>query len=493
MSAPPEPRSSHGPWAWLALIAVLLLIVARPFAPAPPAQPATAPPQPGPVAASTSEAVASAQALSRAFRDVARRVRPAVLSITTVRATRPGDNPLAMILDSYFGRPERVERSFGTGFVVRSDGLALTSHHVVAGVRRVTVRLHDGRETKARVVGTDPLADLAVIQLDPPRDGAPWPAVELGETASLEPGDWVLAVGNPFGFEQTVTAGIVSAKGRSRVGIAAYEDFIQTDVAINPGNSGGPLLALDGRVVGVATAIATRSGGYQGIGFAIPVDMARGIMEAIVEHGHVVRGWLGVSLQDASPLLAERLGQGQRGGALVSAVVPDGPAEAAGVEAGDLIVELEGEPVGDATRLMNLVARLPIGKPAALRVVRRGEEVLLQVVPGERKLPEELAEELPPPPRGVGITARALDAELARQFGYQEVEGVVIVRVEPGSAAAENGIRPGMILQEVDRRPVRTLDDLNDALQGTDLEKGVLLRVWDGTNAAFILVQVAPE
>jgi serine protease Do len=473
------------PFLWIAVGGGVVLLLGRagapPAAPARPLLPAAVAPQP-------------AESLSRTFREVARRVRPSVLSITTIRSIRPRDNPIASILEGYFGASERVERSFGTGFVVRPDGLALTSHHVVAGVRRVVVRLHDGREVRARVIGTDPLADLAVLQLDPPPEGTTWPAVTLGDSSALEPGDWVLAVGNPFGFEQTVTAGIVSAKGRSQVGIAAYEDFIQTDVAINPGNSGGPLLALDGRVVGLATAIATRSGGYQGIGFAIPIDMARGIMDQIVHNGHVVRGWLGVSMQDASPQLAERLGQGARAGALVSAVLPGGPAEAAGVAVGDLVVALAGEAVGDAARLMNLVGRLAVGKPTTLRVVREGKELELTVVPSERKLPQEQTEAPPPAPRGVGVTARMLDPSLCEAFDYAPgSQGVVIVRVEPGSLAAEHGLRPGMILQEVNRQPIRSLEDLNRALEQLDLQQGVLLRVWDGTAANFVLVQGAPE
>ena len=486
-----------GPLLWAAIGGGVVLLLGRWTHPAP-----ASPPPAATVGQSGSAeltlpreaATRPAEALARTFREVARQVRPSVLSITTIRAIRPRDNPITSILEGYFGgSPERVERSFGTGFVVRPDGLALTSHHVVSGVRRVLVRLHDGREVRARVIGTDALADLAVLQLEQP-EGQPWPAVTLGDSSALEPGDWVLAVGNPFGFEQTVTAGIVSAKGRSRVGIAAYEDFIQTDVAINPGNSGGPLLALDGRVVGLATAIATRSGGYQGIGFAIPIDMARGIMEQIVQNGHVVRGWLGVSLQDASPQLAERLGLGERAGALISAVLPGGPAEAAGVQVGDLVIALNGEELGDAARLMNLVGRLPVGKPATMRVVRAGQELTLQVVPGERKLPQEAEEELAPAPSGVGVTARALDPDLAERFGYTpDSQGVVIVRVEPGSLGAEHGLHPGMILQEVDRQPIRTLDDLNRALEKIDLDRGVLLRVWDGAAASFVLVQGAPE
>lgn len=378
----------------------------------------------------------------------------------------------------------------GSGFIVDPKGYIITNHHVVDDATTIKVKLHgDPAEHKAKLIGFDVETDLAVIKIDA---GRALPHVPVGNSEAVQVGDWAIAIGSPFGLEASVTVGIVSAQGRDVA--QQFQKFIQTDAAINPGNSGGPLLALDGRVVGLATAIATRSGGYQGIGFAIPIDMARGIMEQIVQNGHVVRGWLGVSLQDASPQLAERLGLGERAGALISAVLPGGPAEAAGVRVGDLVIALNGEELGDAARLMNLVGRLPVGKPATMRVVRAGQELTLQVVPGERKLPQEAEEELAPAPSGVGVTARALDPDLAERFGYTpDSQGVVIVRVEPGSLGAEHGLHPGMILQEVDRQPIRTLDDLNRALEKIDLDRGVLLRVWDGAAASFVLVQGAPE
>jgi serine protease Do len=489
----PGPVEPHPPTAIVAIAAVIA-VAAFAYSANRPAAPALSP---------EDQALVEAEHLSQAFQMAAKTVRPSVLNITTERwIDADRNNPLVAFLGRVLeGRnPEdgrtQLERSFGTGFVVRDSGLALTNNHVVAGARRVTARLHDGREVKAEVIGTDPLSDLAILQLEAHPDGTPYVPVELGESDALEVGDWVLAVGNPFGLDQTVTAGVVSAKGRSRVGIAAYEDFIQTDAAINPGNSGGPLLDLRGRVVGIATAIASRNGRYQGIGFAIPTTMARKVMDDVVLHGRVVRGWLGVSVQNASPKLAKALGLGAQGGALVGGAIPGGPADSAGLRAGDLIVGVEGEAVGESNRLLHLVAVAELGQPLQLQVVRDGKTHNVEVIPTERprkqaKPPTDPEATTPAEPArpNVGISARLLDARLARIFGFEkDAKGVVITTVERGSLAAEQGIRPGMILQEVDRRPIRTLDDLDAAVAAMNLEAGVLLRVWDGEFARFVLI-----
>ncbi|RMG16651.1 MAG: Do family serine endopeptidase [Planctomycetota bacterium] len=445
------------------------------------------------------EAAAPARQLAVAFQRAARRVRPSVLNITTERwVDLDRANPLIGFLGRFFeGRaeesPAQLQRSNGTGFVVGASGLALTNYHVVADAQRVSVTLPDQQEVRAEVIGSDPLSDLAVLRLEPHPEGRPYVPVEFGDSDALQVGDWTLAVGNPFGLDQTVTAGIVSAKGRSRVGVAAYEDFIQTDAAINPGNSGGPLLDLEGRVIGVTTAIASRSGGYQGIGFAIPSNMARKVMEDVVDHGRVVRGWLGLSVQNASPKLARRLGLGEQGGALVGGAVPGSPADEAGLQAGDLIVAVAGQPVTDASRLLHLVATADVGAPLELRIVREGRPHAVSVVPVERKAPaaegEPPARGSAPAPEGIGITARQLEPRLARGLGFApDAQGVVITRVEHGSLAAEQGIRPGLILQEVDRRPIHTLDDLEAAVRALDLSQGVLLRVWDGEFSRFVLI-----
>ena len=456
-----------------------------------------------PLPASVETPIASPQgrlgALSHAFQTAADKARPSVLNITTERwiGAARGGSLQAMVerfLEGGRVRP-KLEQSFGTGFVVRADGTALTNNHVVEGSTRVVARLHDGREVLAEVIGTDPLSDIAVLRLEPRPDGKPYIPVEFGDSDGLKVGDWVLALGNPFGLDQTVTAGIISAKGRSSMGIADYEDFIQTDAAINPGNSGGPLLDLDGRVVGVTTAIASQSGGYQGIGFAIPSAMAGKVMEDILDDGRVIRGWLGISVQTATPELAQRLGLGDHGGALVGGAVPGSPADKAGLLPGDLIVAVDGHPCDDATRLKYLTAQAKVSVEIPLRVIREGKPYEIAVTPIERPTETEDEPELDPAesakPEGVGVRVRELTPELARYFGYEhQQQALVITDVDRGSIAAKEGIRPGMILQELDRTPIRSVDDLTAVVATIDKAQGVLLRVWDGEFSRFVLLRM---
>ncbi|MBL4850215.1 MAG: trypsin-like peptidase domain-containing protein [Planctomycetes bacterium] len=446
-------------------------------------------------------ATANPQQLSRSFQRAARRVRPSVLNITTERQSRTNRNgPLFRMLEEVFQQRQspKLEQTYGTGFVVRADGIALTNHHVVANAKRVLVRLYDGREVSAVVVGIDPLTDVAVIRLGPHPDAIPYVPVEYGDDAALEVGDWVLAVGNPFGLDQTVTAGIVSAKGRSRLGVAAYEDFIQTDAAINPGNSGGPLLDLEGRVVGMTTAIASRSGQYAGIGFAIPIDMARGVMDVLLENGRVSRGWLGVSVQDLSPETLTRLGYGEIPAApLVSRVVP-GPASEAGLRPGDLILAIDGARIRDGQDLGHRVAQVPVGQKFKMSVRRGSETITLEAIAVERPdTPDRPTTHGPATnapgttPSEVGISARVMTPELARFFGFtfnEKEPSVVVARVERSSLAFQQGVRPGMIIQQVERTLVTNLDDLQAALNAARLEgKGVVLRVWDGRSSRVVV------
>ncbi|HBP16796.1 MAG TPA: hypothetical protein DEA08_03245 [Planctomycetes bacterium] len=438
----------------------------------------------------------SARSLSRSFQAAARTARPSLLNITTERWEQRGGPFVRMLenmLDQKGGANRTLERSYGTGFIVDEAGVALTNHHVVENAKRVLVRLHDGSEVSARVLGTDPLTDLAVLEL-PPREQAYVP-VQMGTADSLEVGDWVLAAGNPFGLDQTVTAGIVSAKGRSRMGIATYEDFIQTDAAINPGNSGGPLLDLSGRVVGVTTAIASRSGEYSGIGFAIPIGMAQEVVAELRERGRVSRGWLGVGIQEVEPEVLRRLGYGNVGGALLSRVMPESPAAQAQLQAGDLIVSIDGQPLSDGQHLSHLIAEVEVGKTVKLEVLRERQRLVLEALVVERPDtptgPPVSKDE--PESRDVGISARLLTPELARFFGFDhdpEEPAVVIAAVDPGSLAAQHGIRPGMILQQVERSPIRSLEDLELALKAATLAKrGILLRVWDGRSSNAVLLR----
>lgn len=434
--------------------------------------------------------------LSRAFQRAARQVRPSVLNITTERfSAKERNGPLLQMLEKVFeqqGSSPTLEQTYGTGFVLEAQGIALTNHHVVANAKRVLVRLYDGREVSAAVVGTDPLTDVAVIRLGPHPDGIPYVPIDFGDDSTLEVGDWVLAAGNPFGLDQTVTAGIVSAKGRSRVGVAAYEDFIQTDAAINPGNSGGPLLDLEGRVVGMTTAIASRSGEYAGIGFAIPINMARGVAQTLLAEGRVSRGWLGVSVQDLDAEVLARLGYGAVPAAPMVTMVVEGPASEAGLRGGDLILAIDDQRVLSGQDLGQRIAQVPVGGEYSIRV-RRGEEtIVLKAVAVERPdTPERPVQAPEVEPSSVGISARKLSPELARFFGFEfdpEAPSVVISKVASSSLAYQQGVRPGMIIQQVERTPIRSLADLELALKSAKTAgRGVVLRVWDGRGSRVVV------
>jgi serine protease Do len=322
---------------------------------------------------------------------VAQRTMPAVVNIASTRVYQTRDElpPSALFQDPFFreffgddfsrffGVPqERVERSLGSGVIVTEDGYIITNNHVVSEATQVTVSLADKREFEAKVIGTDPKTDVAILKID----GTDLPLIHLGNSDAARIGDIVLAIGNPFGIGQTVTMGIISATGRSHVGIADYEDFIQTDAAINPGNSGGALVDIEGNLVGINTAIISRSGGYQGIGFAIPTNIVKGVMDAIVKHGRMIRGWLGVSVQEVTPQIAAEFGLKKPGGALIVEVSPRSPAAKAGLSRGDIIVRYGDEEIEEATTLRNLIADTPINKKVTLTVWREGKTTEVTVV-----------------------------------------------------------------------------------------------------------------
>ena len=445
--------------------------------------------------------------LSAAFARVARAAKPGVVFIKVQKAVETGallapefrfNDPFDLFNDEFFERffryrlPERrqpkkyYQYGQGSGFIISEDGYILTNNHVVGDADKITVRLEDKREFKAKLIGTDPRSDVAVIKIN----ADDLPALKLGDSDKIEVGDWVIAIGNPFGLVQTVTAGIVSAKGRSAVGIADYEDFIQTDAAINPGNSGGPLLNLDAEVIGINTAIFTRSGGYMGIGFAIPINMAKAIKEQLVKKGKVTRGYLGVVIQDVSEDLAKTFGLEKAEGALVSEVTEDSPASKAGIKRGDVIIEYDGKKVEDVGHLRNMVALTPVGKKVSLVVVRDGKRVTLTVKIGE--LTEEVASARGEPSGlldKLGFAVQDLTPELARQFGYRVKQGVIISSVEPGSIAAAAGLREGMLIEEVNRRKVRDTDDFMSALSRSAGKKSLLLLVRDGKYSRFVVLK----
>jgi serine protease Do len=424
------------------------------------------------------------------FVEIAKAVKPAVVNIYATKSGR-GDGPHAMPFDDPFFRRffgdeffrrfeqprERKERGLGSGVIVDPNGLIITNNHVVGKAEDIRVTLADKREFKAKLIGTDPKSDIAVVQID----ATGLPVVPWADSDKLEVGEFVLAIGNPFGLTQTVTMGIVSALGRS-AGIAEYEDFIQTDAAINPGNSGGPLVNVRGELVGINTAIYSQSGGNMGIGFAVPSNMARSIMQQLVQTGRVVRGWLGVSIQDLTPELASQFGVPDTKGVLVSDVVDDSPAQKAGFERGDVIIEYDGKPMDSPTHLRNAVAQTPVGKKVTIKIIRDKKPKTIELTIAEQ--PKSMSqsgdegESDGAAPSGVlsGIDVRELNDELASRYGLKSGErGVIVVRVRPGSVAEELGVREGDIILEVNRQAVTSVKSYEKIVSKLPKDQAVLL------------------
>ncbi len=397
---------------------------------------------------------------------------PAVVNISTTQVVRnpmfsdnedaesgPGD-PFQQFFRHYFGDVPHNFRthSLGSGFIVREDGYIVTNNHVVDGATEITVKLPEGRQFAAKVVGRDKKTDLALLKID----AKSLPVLAFGDSDRLNVGEPVMAIGNPFGLEGTVTTGIVSAKGRV-IGQGPYDDFIQTDASINPGNSGGPLVNAAGEVVGVDTAIISRSGGSVGIGFAIPINEAKAILPQLQAKGHVTRGWLGVTIQPVTPDLAKAFHLAEGKGALVAQVMKDSPAVKAGLRAGDVIVEYDGHAIAKSGDLPHVVAATPIGREAAIKVIRDGQPLTLNARVAE--LPE--AEQVAASSSGrgkLGLSVQPLTPELAQELGVPDRSGVVVAEVKDGSPAAEAGVQPGDVIVQVNRKPVRTVGELRRAL-----------------------------
>jgi serine protease Do len=390
------------------------------------------------------------------------------------------------------------ELGFGSGFLVDPKGVILTNFHVVDGADQVVVELKDGRKFTSKDMHGDPKTDLVIIRI---QDAKPFPYLDMGDSDAMEIGDRVLAVGAPFRLAGTVTAGIVSAKGRN-LRMNMYEDFLQTDAAINPGNSGGPLVNLEGKVIGISSAIKSRTGGFQGVGMAISSNLAQNIMQQLLKDGTVHRGYLGIQMKDLIDReLATRLGVGDQGGVLVTQVFDKGPASKAGVLEGDVITELAGKPIHDGHELQNIVANQALGKPAPVTVVRESRPKNLSVTIEEQ--PADYGKvrlALPRIPRqaptipldNIGLEATDMTPELAEKIGSKDGTGALIMSVEPDGIAAEAGLGRGMIVLRADKQSIKTAADLKDYLSKAALDKGVLLQTTSPQGAGFVLLKKAP-
>ena len=443
--------------------------------------------------------------------EIAKKSAPAVVNISTTQKSErsergerrrqvppspfgpgPGPSPFGgedfeEFFRRFFGNPPQNQpRSLGSGFLISDDGYIITNNHVVSEAAKITVRLSDKEEYDAKVIGTDEKTDLALIKIDVKH---PVSQLPLGRSSDLQVGDWVMAIGNPFGLEQTVTAGIVSAKGRV-INAGPYDDFIQTDASINPGNSGGPLLNLRGEVVGINTAIFSSGGGNIGIGFAIPIDQAKSIVEQLKAKGKVTRGWLGVSIQSVTPELAKSFGLKEPIGALVAEVTKDGPADKAGVHRGDVITSFNGTTVKDSHELPALVARTPVGEKAEVVLLRNGKEQSISVKLGELTNQQAKAESNEGSESNWGLSVANLNSETARRFQFdRNQKGVVVVDVDPDSPAAASSIQPGDLIEEVNRQAVTSVEEFEKAIAAAKEKDTLLLLVRRGSASTFFALR----
>lgn len=436
--------------------------------------------------------------LGGALSEISESVKPAVVNISTEKTIKVKDTPFDHFFEDPFfrrffkdgngsgpfgGPREYKSKALGSGVIVSSDGYILTNNHVVKDADEIKVLLHDKKEYKGEVIGNDPKTDLAVIKISADN----LPVLRLGDSDKLKVGSLVIAVGNPYGLSHTVTMGIVSAVGRANVGIADYEDFIQTDAAINPGNSGGALVNTRGNLVGINTAIFSTSGGYQGIGFAIPSNMAKNVMDSLIKHGKVVRGWLGVTIQDLTPELAGHFDIKATQGVLISDVVDGSPAEKAGIKRSDLIVEYYSKEVKDTFGLRNMVAETPPGSTVGIKVIRDGKEKVLKVVIAE--LPEKITAAAPSSSSVLeGVFVHELTPPIREELDIPDkVRGVIVTKVDMNSPALGK-LSPNDVIQEINKQSIKNLKDFGEAISEARGDKDLLLLVYRGGSYIYVTI-----
>ncbi len=433
--------------------------------------------------------------------EVAEVTKPSVVNISTTTIVSMKENPMGDLFnDPFFRRffgdgsdhpamPKKFKSSaLGSGVIVSKEGYILTNYHVIKNAEEIKVILYDKREFKGKVIGDDPQTDIAVIKVEA-RD---LPAIKMGESGTVKAGDVVLAIGNPFGLNQTVTMGIVSAVGRANIGISAYEDYIQTDAAINPGNSGGALVNANGELVGVNSAIYSTSGGYMGVGFAVPSDLANSVAQSIIKHGKVIRGWLGVTIQNLTPELAKSFGLKEERGALVTDVLKNGPASKAGLKRGDLIIEFDGKPVEDTTVLRNTVANTTPGKTANVKVVRHGKTETLIVTIGE--LPTKVVAKKTERNNVLkGVQVQELTPDLRAAMNIPaDVEGVLVADVSEDSASY-GMIAKNDVIEEVDRKQIKGIKDYEKVVSTLGPSDTVLLLLYRNGGYIYVTIKQSEE
>jgi serine protease Do len=455
-------------------------------------------------APSPDNAIATLKQSGKAFANVAKIVSPAVVSIQSEITANPNVaeqqaldelGPLQPFFEDFFkhfghptapNNPNNQQKVLGegSGFIISKDGYILTNNHVVDNAVKITVILEDDKEYQAKLIGADPLSDIAVIKID----GTNFPVLEMGNSDAIEVGEWVVAIGSPLGLSHSLSAGIVSAKGRSKVGILDYENFIQTDAAINVGNSGGPLIDLDAKVIGINTAIVSKSGGYMGIGFAIPINMARNIAEQLIKNGKVTRGYLGVRVQDLTTSLAKSFNLKDRHGVLVSVVVPNSPAAKGGIQQSDIILAIDGKLLKNASDFRNIIAFSAPGTEHKIKLLRNGKEKTITIVVGvipdagttNKNMPEQKTLDK------LGFSIIPLDSNIASQLGnIQASSGVVVTNVKIGSNAELAGLKRGVVIVQVNGRDVKDIPSFEAALAASD-EKNIRMLIEDQHGPRFI-------